>query len=60
MKKDSRTLRPDDFPVEAEEDKLKTRKGQKVAEADSEELAENIAERLNEHANAEEQDRWSA
>ncbi|MBV8701698.1 hypothetical protein [Bradyrhizobium sp.] len=60
MKKDSKTLNPDDFPVKAEDDKLKTSKGKKIADADSEKLAENIADRLNHHAYDEEQDRWSA
>jgi hypothetical protein len=59
MTKDHRPLKPDDFPVEADNDKLKTHKGQKIAEADSEELAENIAERLNDQAHQEEHDRWS-
>jgi len=59
MGKDA-SLKPDDFPVEAEDQKLKTRKGERVATAETEELADQIAERLNEHAHHEEQDRWSA
>jgi hypothetical protein len=59
MRKDNRPLKPDDFPVEAENEKLKTHKGQKIADASSEELAENIAERLNDQAHQEDQDRWS-
>ncbi|MEY9882923.1 hypothetical protein [Bradyrhizobium sp. USDA 329] len=53
-------LKPDDFPIEADKDKLKTHKGEPVAEAESEQIANEIAERLNEHAHREEQDRWSA
>jgi hypothetical protein len=53
-------LTPDDFPIEADKDKLRTHKGEPVASAESEEIADQIAERLNEHAHREEQDRWSA
>ena len=59
MRKDNRPLKSDDFPVEAENEKLKTHKGRKIADARSEELAENIAERLNDQAHQEDQDRWS-
>jgi hypothetical protein len=52
-------LTPDDFPIETEDEKLKTQKGQTVATAKSEKLAEHIAERLNEQAHREEEDRWS-
>lgn len=53
-------LKPEDFPIEADKDKLKTRKGETVAEAQSEKIADEIADRLNEQAHKEEQDRWSA
>ena len=53
-------LEPDDFPIETESGKLKTHDGEKIAEAENPELAEEIAERLNEHAYREECDRWSA
>ncbi|MEY9182541.1 hypothetical protein ABIG06_004123 [Bradyrhizobium sp. USDA 326] len=59
MGKDSE-LKPDDFPIVADKDKLKTHKGEHVAEAESEQIADEIADRLNEHAHQEEQDRWSA
>ncbi|HXH45508.1 MAG TPA: hypothetical protein VNK51_16895 [Bradyrhizobium sp.] len=58
MSKDK--LKPDDFPIEADKDKLKTHKGETVAEAQSETIADEIADRLNEQAHQEEQDRWSA
>jgi hypothetical protein len=58
MAKD-RQLTPDDFLIETEDEKLRTRKGQTVATAKSEKLAEHIAERLNEQAHHEEEDRWS-
>ncbi len=53
-------LTPDDFPIEADKDKLRTHKGEPVASAESEEIADELAERLNEQAHREEQDRWSA
>jgi hypothetical protein len=56
----STPLKPDDFPIETEQDKLRTQKGKKIAEAESEKTAQDIAQRLNELADREEQDRWSA
>ena len=53
-------LKPDDFPIEVEDQKLRTQKGKPVATAASDKLADQIAEQLNEHAHREEQDRWSA
>lgn len=53
-------LAPDDFPVHAEQTELKTQDGEKIAEATSKTIAENIAQRLNEQAQREEEDRWSA
>ncbi|KRQ01397.1 hypothetical protein AOQ72_07925 [Bradyrhizobium yuanmingense] len=53
-------LRPDDFPIEADKDRLKTHKGEPVASAETEQIADEIADRLNEQAHREEQDRWSA
>jgi hypothetical protein len=59
MGKDT-SLKPDDFPVEADDQKLKTRTGEQIATAETGELADQLAERLNEQAHHEEQDRWSA
>lgn len=53
-------LKPDDFPVRADDGKLKTQKGEPVATAETEVLADQIAEKLNEQAAQEDQDRWSA
>ncbi|MDA9543991.1 hypothetical protein ACVWYQ_006487 [Bradyrhizobium sp. USDA 3397] len=53
-------LTPDDFPIEVDKDKLKTHKGEPVGSAETEQIADEIADRLNEHAHQEEQDRWSA
>lgn len=53
-------LTPDDFPIQADDEQLKTCDGRPIASTGSKELAEQVAERLNEHACQEEQDRWSA
>jgi hypothetical protein len=53
-------IKPGDFPVEADKDTLRTSKGKPIATAKDEQLAEEIAGRLNEQADREEQDRWSA
>jgi hypothetical protein len=54
------TLQPDDFPIEAERSALKTTDGKTIAEAKTKQLADEIANRLNEQAYREEQDCWSA
>ena len=51
-------LKPDDFPIEADNKKLKTNKGKPIATAESEGIAD--VERVNEQADREEHDRWSA
>jgi hypothetical protein len=53
-------IHPDEFPVEADKDQLKTNKGKPIATAKDEPVARDIAERLNEQAYREEHDRWSA
>ncbi|MCA1458788.1 hypothetical protein I6F35_37470 [Bradyrhizobium sp. BRP22] len=55
MNKDQ-PLKPDDFPLDTEDEKLRTHKGRDIAIAES----EKVAERVNEQAHREEQDRWSA
>ena len=52
-------IHPNDFPVEADRTTLKTNKGKPIAEAESDPVAEEIADRLNDQAYREEQDRWS-
>ncbi|MBR0905326.1 MULTISPECIES: hypothetical protein [Bradyrhizobium] len=52
-------IHPDDFPVKADETTVKTNKGKPLADAESEPVAEDIADRLNEQAYREEHDRWS-
>ena len=46
MSKDDE-LKPDDFPIVADKDKLRTHKGEHVAEAETEQIAHEIADRLN-------------
>ena len=58
MAKEKR-LKPDDFPIETEDKKLKTNKGKPIASAETEALAEDLAERVNEQADREECDRWA-
>jgi hypothetical protein len=58
MKKDA--LKPNDFPIQTEDEKLKNQAGQTVGSAASKEVAEDVTDRLNEHAHKEEEDRWSA
>ncbi|MDQ8730527.1 hypothetical protein [Bradyrhizobium sp. LHD-71] len=60
MPKRKPPLTPDEFPLEADEEKVKTTDGKTIAEADSEATADEIADRLNEHHDREEEDRWSA
>ena len=52
-------LKPDDFPVSAEDEQLITQDGTRVAAAKSKPLAKEIAARLNEDAARKEEDRWS-
>ncbi|HXI08934.1 MAG TPA: hypothetical protein VNJ49_21690 [Bradyrhizobium sp.] len=52
-------LNPDDFPVSAEDRKIVTDEGKPIADADSESLAHEIAERLNEDEARKEEDRWA-
>jgi len=49
-----------DFPVAAEDDKVVTTKKEPVAEAENDELAKEIAERLNDDAWRRHEDNWSA
>ena len=53
-------LKPDDFPIEVEGEKLVTADGKPIAKAKTPAIAEDIAERLNEDDYRKEQDGWSA
>jgi hypothetical protein len=53
-------LEPDDFPVDAEDKKIKKQNGTPIADADDPAVAADIAERLNENEAQREEDKWSA
>jgi hypothetical protein len=53
-------LRPEDFPVDAEGQKIKKQDGVPIADAESPAVAAEIAERLNEDEARREEDKWSA
>ena len=53
-------LKPDDFRVEVEGDEIMTADGKPIAKAKTSDIAEDIADRLNEDDYRKEQDRWSA
>ena len=52
-------VKPDDFPIEAEDKTRKTNKGKPIASTESEAIADDLAERVNEQAHREECDRWA-
>jgi len=61
MTSNSKTpLRPADFPVDVEGQKIKKQDGTPIADAESPAVAAEIAERLNEDEARREEDRWSA
>ena len=53
-------LEPEDFPLKVEKDKIKTTDGKTIAETSSEEVAVEIARRLNQDEEKKQEDRWSA
>jgi hypothetical protein len=53
-------LKPEDFPVDAEDRKIKKQEGTPIADAESPAVAAEIAERLNEDEARREEDKWSA
>ena len=53
-------LKPDDFPVDAEDRRIKKQDGTPIADAESPAVAAEIAERLNEDEARREEDKWSA
>jgi hypothetical protein len=53
-------LRPEDFPVDVEGQKIKKQDGTPIADAESPTVAAKIAERLNEEEARREEDKWSA
>jgi hypothetical protein len=59
MEPEKKRLDPNEFPVAAKDKRLVTRDGKLLAEAASEPIAEDVADRLNENAARKEEDRWA-
>mgnify|MGYP003403325759 CR=1 FL=1 len=53
-------LRPEDFPVDVEGQKIKKQNGTPLADAETPAVAAEIVERLNEDEARREEDKWSA
>jgi hypothetical protein len=53
-------LRPEDFPVDVEGQKIKKQDDTPIADAESPAVAAEIVERLNEDEARREEDKWSA
>ena len=60
MSSAKKPLKPEDFPVDAEDRKIKKQDGTPIADAESPAVAAEIAERLNEDEARREEDKWSA
>jgi hypothetical protein len=57
---DDEPLRPEDFPVHANQKQIVKSDGKTIAEARTKKTAEEVAERLNAEEDRREEDRWSA
>jgi hypothetical protein len=60
MSTSSKPLKPDDFPLDVEGDKIKKQDGKPVARAEDPAVAADVADRLNEDESRREEDKWSA
>ena len=60
MPKAKKPLQPNDFPVNAEDKKIKKQDGTPIADTDDPAVADDVAERLNEDEARREEDKWSA
>jgi hypothetical protein len=56
---DKDQLKPDDFPLHTEQNKIVKPDGKDIAEATTPKIAEEVAERLNADEDHREQDRWA-
>jgi hypothetical protein len=56
---DKEQLKPDDFPVHTEKNKIVNPDGKEIAEASTAKIAEEVAERLNADEDRREEDRWA-
>jgi hypothetical protein len=60
MSASNKPLKPDDFPVTAEGQKIKKQDGQPIANTEDPDVAADVAERLNDDEARREEDKWSA
>jgi hypothetical protein len=60
MSTSKKPLKPDDFPVSAEDKKIKKQDSTTIANTDDTAVADDVAERLNQDEARREQDKWSA
>jgi len=60
MPEDDKPLKPEDFPVNSEDKKVKKQDGTPIAETTDPAVASDVADRLNEDEARREQDKWSA
>ena len=60
MSTSKKPLKPGDFPVIAEGQKIKKQDGKPIANTGDPELAADVAERLNDDEARREEDKWSA
>jgi hypothetical protein len=60
MSNPKKPLSPHDFPVTAEEQKVKKQDGTPIANTDDPSVAADIADRLNDDEARREEDKWSA
>jgi hypothetical protein len=56
---DIEPLKPNDFPVHTEQKKIVKTDGKDIAEAKTEKIAEDVADRLNSEEAQREEDRWA-
>jgi hypothetical protein len=60
MSASNKPLKPDDFPLHVQGDKIKKQDGKPVASTEDPATAADVADRLNEDEERREQDKWSA
>jgi hypothetical protein len=60
MPEDEKPLKPEDFPVNSEGNKIKKQDGTPIAETTDPGVASDVADRLNEDEARREEDKWSA
>ncbi|MGJ4881575.1 MULTISPECIES: hypothetical protein [unclassified Bradyrhizobium] len=53
-------LKPEDFPLEADKERVQRQDGKPIATTKNEAMAQEIADRLNAEEHRREEDKWSA